>query len=678
MPPSIRPLRLQLCVQMCPEIPSELPADLAAICNDILAGREPDALSAATESRILTVYDQANAANPRTEGGLARALGRAALRSRDFLDLIPGAIPNATDRQNLLQQRGMLVDLPEHLQSLLPATILSIEFGAPQQSVLRFEASDPGHEVVPDFEREYLAGILLELLAKAGWSEAIQVVDLSASSDPIENTTRGSSKKNKAELNKKDGKKKSKKKTEIAGPGSGLMAVVLRWSSVPVPASAPARNSTAPREEIVVRKSAELLKERKELLTAVEYLHLANTELERQIRMNKRELEMARNIQKGFVPRRIPDWKGLQFWVKFFPMAEVSGDFYDYFTLGSNKLGIMVCDVSGHGVPAALISAIAKLSFKSHNLDSPAEVFSKVNLDLLNYVKKEGYLTSFYMIINAQNEIVYSVGAAPPPMLLRAKSGEVEKLAGKGTLLGMFPDAGKLYEDRTTHLEPGDKLFVFTDGLTEARNRHDDFLDEAELVRVIQETRDMDVQRACEHVMEFYDQYTVGRDVDDDLTLITMVLSEREEEFNDLVREARRIHNDGQVTEACEILREATTIFPRHTPSLFLLGKYLFQAQRFGEATDYLNQYNALKPYNADSYTILAECALLSKNAPLAIDHIKRSLSLRTENPGALYLAARVYDSVGRREEALEAFRELEHLRPRDHRTEEIRDLLDI
>ena len=317
-------------------------------------------------------------------------------------------------------------------------------------------------------------------------------------------------------------------------PGGGLPAVLLEWSSDPVRGRSGASGgdrAVSVGEDAVVRKSAELLKERKELLTAVEYLHLANTELERQIRMNKRELDMARNIQKGFVPRRIPDWKGLQFWVKFYPMAEVSGDFYDYFTLGSNKLGIMVCDVSGHGVPAALISAIAKLSFKSHNLDSPAQVFNQVNLDLLDYVKKEGYLTCFYMIINSRNEIVYSVGAAPPPMLLRADSGEVEKLAGKGTLLGMFPDAGKLYEDRQTQLKPGDKLFVFTDGLTEARSRHDDFMSESALVRVIKETREMDVQRACEHVMAFYDQFTLGRDADDDLTVITMMLSEREDEF---------------------------------------------------------------------------------------------------------------------------------------------------
>ena len=274
--------------------------------------------------------------------------------------------------------------------------------------------------------------------------------------------------------------------------------------------------------------------------------------------------------------------------------------------------------------------------------------------------------------------MVYSVGAAPPPLLLRARTGEVEKLPGRGTLLGMFPDAARLFEDRETLLEPGDKLFVFTDGLSEAKNRRDEFLDEQELLRVVAETRGMDVQRSCEHVMDFYDQFCLGRDADDDLTVVTIMLSEREEEFNEMVREARRKNHAGNLAEACETLRAAIQIFPRHTPSLFLLGKYLFQARQFSEAADVLAQYNALKPYNADSYTILAECAYLSDNVPLAIDHIKRSLSLRVENPGALYLAARVYDSAGQREEAIQAFRELEHLRPADHRTAELRELLDL
>ena len=659
---SISPARLKLCFQICPRMPDGLPAALARVCRNAAGAASdtsPTSIDAAQEARILTAYAKAHAAGqPNNSPGLPRILGHRAFETLDYsgVKLAAGAALPA------YQLRGILAELPARCESIFPATKLRVEFGTDADVVVVYSKTRAKlkKSVSEIIERDYLAGVLDALLARCGWAELARI--------EIESAKDASKSRRKKGGPAKASQKKSK---------TTALTVRLRLDQAAAVTIEPGKASDRS-ADAVVRRSAELFKERKELKTAVEFLHLANEELERQIRMNKRELDMARNIQKGFVPRRIPDWKGLQFWVKFFPMAEVSGDFYDYFTLGSSKLGFMVCDVSGHGVPAALISAIAKLSFNSHNLDSPAEVFSKVNLDLLNYVKKEGYLTSFYMIINSQNEIVYSVGAAPAPLLLRARTGTVEKLAGRGTLLGMFPDAGKLYEDRTTHLEPGDKLFVFTDGLTEAKTRHDEFLDEAELIRVIQETRGMDVQRSCEHVMDFYDRFTLGRDPADDLTLVTIVLSEREGEFNDLIRDARKKHNAGEVDAACEILRHAITIFPRHTPSLFLLGKYLFQARRFGEATEYLNQYNALKPYNADSYTILAECALLTGNVPLAIDHIKRSLSLRTENPGALYLAARVYDSVGRRAEALEAFHELEHLRPRDHRTEEIRDLLDI
>ena len=292
--------------------------------------------------------------------------------------------------------------------------------------------------------------------------------------------------------------------------------------------------------QAVMRRSSELLQAKRELLTAVEYLNMANLELEKEINANKKELKMARNIQKGFVPARIPDWKGLQFWIKFYPLQEVSGDFYDFFPMGSEKLGLLVADVSGHGVPAALISAIAKLSFNNHRLDSPAQVFSNVNLDMLRYVKREGYLTAFYMIIDSQYNITYSVAAAPRPMLLRARTGEIEILPGSGTLLGMFPDAGESYLDQRTHLEPGDKIFIFTDGLIEAQDVNGGDLDENILAGFIKETLTMGVQESSEHVMDRYNEFMLGSSSKDDLTVITLMLSKDADNFDNLVEKRSR------------------------------------------------------------------------------------------------------------------------------------------
>ncbi|MEQ9366664.1 MAG: SpoIIE family protein phosphatase, partial [Leptospirales bacterium] len=417
----MRPLRLRLCLQLRPKIPSALSPELAAVCSEFQSGvGEAENLDTAVESRILLAYAADDSPENRQSAlDFARILGRAAVQTldlSDYFDVPPAAGKHAGDRE----RRGVLAEIPSILRWLTPVGTLRIEFEDDSRAVVRCAPAYALDASVLEFERLYLLGMLEEFVGRCGWSKTIRVnapgvedaPALESNPAPYTDTTVNQPAVSLAWSSRSAGEQVKHTARVAATPRDQY--------------NEPRAIAEPPAEEAVVRKSAELLKERKELLTAVEYLHLANTELERQIRMNKRELEMARNIQKGFVPRRIPDWKGLQFWVKFFPMAEVSGDFYDFFTLGSNKLGIMVCDVSGHGVPAALISAIAKLSFKSHNLDSPAEVFNAVNLDLLNYVKKEGYLTCFYMIVNSQNEIVYSVGAAPPPMLLRAKSGAVE------------------------------------------------------------------------------------------------------------------------------------------------------------------------------------------------------------------------------------------------------------
>lgn len=435
------------------------------------------------------------------------------------------------------------------------------------------------------------------------------------------------------------------------------------------PSRGPGSDLNARFVDDVMQRSARILQDKRELLTAVEYLNIANDELEREIRANKRELEMARNIQKGFVPRRIPDWNGLQFWVKFYPLTEVSGDFYDYFTIGSNKFGFMVCDVSGHGVPAALISAIAKLSFNNHRYDSPAEVFSHVNLDILNYVKTEGYLTGFYMLIDPDYNIYYSVAAAPPPFLLRKETGQVERLDGKGTLIGMFGDAGKYYEDRQVRLSPGDKLFIFTDGLIEIQNDKEERLGEERLAQVISQTVDLDLKGASEHIMQFYNRFHLGMDATDDLTLIVVGLSEQVAEFQQHIARARRCAQALDYAGAVSELIAARSILPGHTGTLFMLGRTQRRTRDFQAAIATLEEYNTLRPYNADSYRILGECHLYLGNLDEARQYLEKSISLRPENPAALYHLGRLHLRQGRIEEAALCTVQLQALRPGKKKT---------
>ncbi len=418
----------------------------------------------------------------------------------------------------------------------------------------------------------------------------------------------------------------------------------------------------------VLARSSQLLQDKRELVTAVEYLNLANNELEKQIRANKKELYMAANIQAGMIPSRIPDWEGLQFWTQYSPLQEVSGDLYDFFPLPGNRLALLVCDVSGHGVPAALISAIAKLSFNMHKVHMPSDVFSNVNLDLLSFVKREGYLTAFYMIIDADYKVVYSIAAVPSPLLYRASTGEVERLKGSGTLIGMFPDAGELYMNQQTYLEPGDKLFIFTDGLNESINTKGEQFGEGRIAQAIAETKGLDVQESISHVLARHREFILGTEMHDDLTIVALMVSEQKREFNALMLKARRLYRRKKLAEACETLRTAIGIFHRHPEALYLLGKYLAMNGRYDEAEETLTRFIELKPYDHNGYTILAHCLFKRGYYERAEQELRKSLSLRSDNPSALYNLVKVQKKLNKIGEAKNTMAALEYLKPYDPR----------
>ncbi len=438
--------------------------------------------------------------------------------------------------------------------------------------------------------------------------------------------------------------------------------------------------STSPRDAFVkqvIARSSQLFQDKRELSTAVEYLNMANEELEKEIRANKKELRMAANIQKGFIPALIPDWEGFQFWVHFAPMQEVSGDLFDYLQLDGDRLGVLVADVSGHGVPAALISAIAKISFHAHRGRVPSEIFSQVNMELLNHVKMEGYLTAFFLVMQADLRGVYSMAGFPPPMLLRAATGTVEQLRGTGTLLGMFQDAGDLFLDFPVRFEPGDKLFVYTDGLLEATNPSEEQFGAERIEAAIAATRGMDIRASCESIIAAYREFTLGTETHDDLTLLGIMAGERTADQHRLLEQAHAAFASGGVAEAVRAAAEAYDLFPRSPRVLYAYAKYLAKSGAYNEALAKLREYSQFKPYDPNAHTIHAYCLARLGHPEQAERKLKQSLNLRGENPSALLNLVRIYLKQGRREEARETLGLFERLRPGSAEAAKLRRALD-
>lgn len=393
----------------------------------------------------------------------------------------------------------------------------------------------------------------------------------------------------------------------------------------------------------IFSKSKELYIENRDLEAAVEVLKSLRNELVIKQKSITKDLKIARNIQRGIIPQRIPDWRGLQFAVSFMPMQEVSGDYYDYFNFGSNRLGVLVSDVSGHGVPAAFITAISKLLFTNYKLDSPSEILGNANSELLDLVKQQGYLTCFYGIFDSDYQITYSIAGHPRPILMRSKTKEIIILEGEGTFLGMFDDARDHFRDYKIKLEPGDKLFVYTDGLIEGQNDTGEQFQQENLIKCILETAEMDVKSSIDHIMKRFSHYCRGTDQGDDITLLGIGLSLNMEAFDKHKLEAEKCFNSENYELASKHLMQANTILPNDLSILLLLGKCYAKTRNYAQAIKYLEEYNSLKTYNADSHLILGYCFYKMENYGRAEMELQKSISLRSGNIPALFHLAKTF-----------------------------------
>ncbi len=199
----------------------------------------------------------------------------------------------------------------------------------------------------------------------------------------------------------------------------------------------------------------------RELQDAVE-LEIAERELHGQ------ELQQAREIQQSLLPKEIPRVAGFEIEGAWEPASVVGGDYYDVIKLSETKLGICIADVVGKSVSAALLMANVQASVRAFatELTAPSVLCSRVNSVLCANIATGKFVTLFYAVLDAASgSLRYTNAGHPLPILIRA-NGEVEELQNGGAVIGVFPDWK--YEDSWVRLNPGDRLLLFTDGITEA------------------------------------------------------------------------------------------------------------------------------------------------------------------------------------------------------------------
>jgi serine phosphatase RsbU (regulator of sigma subunit) len=179
---------------------------------------------------------------------------------------------------------------------------------------------------------------------------------------------------------------------------------------------------------------------------------------------------MAREIQLSILPHEIPKIRGLEIAARYLAMSSVAGDFYDFIVVDEKHLGILIADVSGHGLPAALIASMLKgaLAAQSQHAFDPPRVLSGLNRSLCGRFKHH-FVTAAYVFVDMEKNYINYAGAGHPPLLLwRASAGSASEVLQNGLLLGFLTEAA--YPAVEFPVEPGDKVVLYTDGIVETRS----------------------------------------------------------------------------------------------------------------------------------------------------------------------------------------------------------------
>ncbi|MGA8026428.1 MAG: SpoIIE family protein phosphatase [Bryobacteraceae bacterium] len=189
---------------------------------------------------------------------------------------------------------------------------------------------------------------------------------------------------------------------------------------------------------------------------------------ERKLNEVEQELSTARRIQSSIIPQSPPALKGIHVATRYEPMTSVAGDFYDFLTSSDNLLTILVADVSGHGVPAALVACMLKVCFaaQKNKAADPAAILSGLGLMLRGSLGGQ-YVTAVCASIDTRTHtLTYASAGHPPILLARTETDELVLLSENGLFIGPFPDA--TYVNGSVVFRSGDRVLLYTDGITEA------------------------------------------------------------------------------------------------------------------------------------------------------------------------------------------------------------------
>ena len=234
--------------------------------------------------------------------------------------------------------------------------------------------------------------------------------------------------------------------------------------------------------------------------------------------------EEAERTQLGFLPKEIPEIPGCEFSGAWLPVHGIGGDYFDVLRLDANRFALCIADVAGKGIAAALLMSNLQATVRSlaaQNLD-PAELTERVNRLIGENTAPDRFITFFYAVFDAQDRrMLYTNAGHNAPMVMR-RDGSVRRLSCGGQALSI--SAGQCYEQEEIVLTEGDRLILFTDGITETTDRHGEEFGETRLLEILQENRALGAAKIQKNVLGRIAEFN-GRNFQDDATLTVLTVS---------------------------------------------------------------------------------------------------------------------------------------------------------
>jgi phosphoserine phosphatase RsbU/P len=248
-------------------------------------------------------------------------------------------------------------------------------------------------------------------------------------------------------------------------------------------------------------------------------------QLAQQLFTIQKELETARQIQLSILPSEIPKIEGLDISARYVPMTSVAGDFYDFIVIDEKHIGILVADVSGHGMPAALIASMLKvaLSAQETHAADPAQVLLGLNQSLCGKFDHH-YVTAAYLFVDMQERTLTYAGAGHPPLLLWGGSSKgVRAVTENGIFLGRFPFA--TYSSVELPLEIGSRVLLYTDGISETTNPAGIEFGTDRFGQFLETEQSASADQFADRLLEELSRWSArgsAEDLDDDITMVAI------------------------------------------------------------------------------------------------------------------------------------------------------------